>query len=123
MRRKIFNFLFLLFAFMLPIIQGYYSTISVDENKKFMPEVFLKSPFFWIILVLWLVFNIFEKRQAHDKKTQDESEMEKVWLSSKSKMIKDAAKKASKNDYSGAQETIKILEELDKCLKRGKNDD
>lgn len=114
----IFNIVWIIVCFIIPIYQSYFSTLLVDKNGKFTIKPLLSDWRFWIALLVCIIGNfvlIMRERKQKDH------EWQRKWLKQKEKMVDDVRKKAKRGDYSGANETIMIIEKLDSIVKEDKD--
>lgn len=118
----IYNVLWIMSAFFIPIFQSYFATIMFDNEGNFTFELLLRDHKFWIAFALWVVGNIIfliVKIKA-DKEVKEDDIIAEKWIKDKAKLIDDVTKKAKRGDYSGAREAMNIMESLDKIVKGDK---
>lgn len=115
----IFNLLWIILNFFIPISQSYFASIMFDKEGNFTFSILLRDYKFWIAFAIWLVGNsifLIVKIKA-DKEAKEDDIIAKKWIKDKSKLVDDVTKKAKRGDYSGAKETMKIMQKLDTIVK------
>lgn len=115
----IYNLLWIMVLFFVPIFQNYFSTILFDKEGHITVQLLLRDPIFWIVFVIWMagniLYSIYQKRMS-----KEENIMERTWIKDKKRLIKNVTQKVKRGDYSGATETMKIMNELDKIVREDK---
>lgn len=118
----IFNVLWIVLSFFIPILQSHFATIILDEKGNFTFELLMRDYIFWIAFAIWVVVNIiflfFDIKMK--KETKEDDIIAKKWVKDKAKFIDDVTKKAKRGDYSGARESMNIMKSLDEILEEDK---
>lgn len=109
----LFTVFWFLFCFIVAIGQSYFSTLLYDENGEFSISKLLRNRYFWGFLIIWIVGNLL----IHFYNKKREQDFEVDWMRKKEKMIEDVIRKTKRGDYSGANETIKIISELNEIAR------
>lgn len=114
----LFNVIWIIVNFFIPIMQSHFSTILYDESGKLTLILLIKDPIFWISIVVAIAGNITILIWTKRRQRIEDDRIEQEWLRDLPRLIRQVEKRTKKGDYYGATETIKIIKELERIEKR-----
>lgn len=114
----LFNVIWIIVNFFIPIMQSLFSTILYDESGKLTLILLIKDPIFWISIVVAIAGNITILIWTKRRQRIEDDRIEQEWLRDLPRLIRQVEKRTKKGDYYGATETIKIIKELERIEKR-----
>ena len=114
----LFNVIWIIVNFFIPIMQSHFSTILYDESGKLTLILLIKDPIFWISIVVAIAGNITILIWTKRRQRIEDDRIEQEWLRDLPRLIRQVEKRTKKGDYYGATETINIIKELERIEKR-----
>lgn len=109
--------------FCLNIIVGVLANqIIINEAKTYF--AILKHPVFGVSIIIYIVTNQFlgkyGKSEKESMEVDNEMKIYDAWCDTQIGLMKETLNKVRNNDLSGANNTLDVLEKLNKTIERGK---
>lgn len=114
----LFNVIWIIVNFFIPIMQSHFSTIIFDANGKLTLIPLIQDPIFWISIVVVIAGNIIILLRTKRRQRTEDDRIEQEWLRDLPRLIRQVEKRTKKGDYYGAKETIRIIKELERIAKK-----